>query len=381
MTGKFSIQLNKLFLICVIWLLLASQVYAVPFNVFDARTMAMGGVGVATGTHNAVFNNPALMTTADEIHEWFLLLPAVAQERQDLDDLKDNLSAFQDAAVVLSGDPANIANQNTVQSELNKLDGTHYHASNNIAVMLAIPSRILSGAVFLNSYEQYSANPNIGGDNLTIPFYASTLTHRGFRVVENGMSAARVLDANKGWASNMSIGFSAKFLLVETYNYETDLRTAEVKIDGSQGNNSSQFGLDMGMIKEFGVWKFALVGKNLIPGKYDLSNASENLKINPQVRAGFAYQSRRSVLELNIDLIKNDPVGFESATQIAALGWEYTPNRIFALRAGLNQNLAGTKAYYFSTGFGVNLGGFHFDIAGYSGNEGLGMAGQLGFQF
>ncbi|MDX1812879.1 MAG: conjugal transfer protein TraF, partial [Gammaproteobacteria bacterium] len=361
-------------------LLFSNQASAVPFNILDARTMAMGGVGVATGTHNAVFNNPALMTTVDEIHEWFLLLPAITQERQDLDDLKNSLSDFQDAADQL--DVVNSpANQSAVQATLNDLDGINYHAINNASIMIAIPSRILSGAVFLNSYEQYSAKPLIGGDNLAVPSYVSTLAHRGFRVIENGVSTAKALNADKGWASNMAIGFSAKFLLVETYNYETALRSSEVKIDGSQGNNSSQFELDMGMFKEFGVWKLALVGKNLLPGEFDLNGTNDKLKIDPQLRAGFAYQSRRAVLELNIDLLENDPVGFESATQIAAIGWEYRPKRFFALRAGASHNLAGSKANYISTGIGLNISGFYVDVAGYKGNEGTGLAGQLGFQF
>ncbi|MDX1812703.1 MAG: conjugal transfer protein TraF [Gammaproteobacteria bacterium] len=375
-----NLKLDKFFLLFVIWFIFSNQAIATPFNVFDARTMAMGGVGVATGTHNAVFNNPALMTTVDEIHEWFLMLPAVAQERQDLDNLKDNLSSFQDAADRLDL-VNNVANQNAVQAKLDDLDGIHYHASNNIALMIAIPSRILSGAVFLNSYEQYSAKPIIGGDNLTVPTYVSTLAHRGFRVVENGVSTARALNAEKGWASNMAIGVSAKFLLLETYNYETGLRSSEIKIDGSQGQNSSQFELDVGMFKEFGVWKLALVGKNLLPGEFDLAGTNEKLKISPQLRAGFAYQSRRAVLELNVDLLENDPVAFESETKMVAIGWEYRPKRFFAIRAGANQNLVGRKANYFSTGIGLNISGFYIDIAGYTGNEGTGMAGQLGFQF
>jgi hypothetical protein len=319
------------------------------------------------------------MTTADEIHEWFLLLPSIVQERQDVDDLEDKLTTFQDAADQY--DLGNL-NQGAVQATLNDLDGINYHATNNASVMIAIPSRILSGAVFLNSYEQYSAKPKIVVEDLTPPTsYASTLAHRGFRVIENGVSTAKTFNAEKGWASNMAIGFSAKFLLVETYNYETGLRSSDVKVDGSQGNNSSQFEVDMGVFKEFGVWKLALVGKNLLPGEFDLSGTNEKLKIEPQLRAGFAYQSRRAVLELNVDLLENDPVGFESAAQVAAIGWEYRPKRFFALRAGASQNLVGSKANYLSTGIGLNISGFYIDVAGYKGNEGAGLAGQLGFQF
>jgi len=378
--GKINYWSQKFLQITVIVISMAGTVNAVPFNIYDARTLAMGGVGIATGTHNAVFNNPALLTTVDEIHEWFLLLPSVVQEKADSDNLKDQLNTFQQAANTLDT-TNNVSNRNAVQASLNDLDGSEYHISNNVSVMLAIPGRILSGAVYLNSFEKYSAIPNIGGDNLTVPSYASTLAHRGMRVIENGVSAARTLDAESGWASNMSIGFNADFLLVETYNYETSLRQADVKVDSSQGENGSQFGLDVGMLKEFGVWKVALVAKNILPGKYDLASSNETLKINPQLRAGFAYQSRKSVLELNIDMLKNDAVGFESETQIAAIGWEYQPRRYYALRAGYSQNLIGTKANYFSAGLGLNISGLYLDIAGYSGNEGIGMAGQLGFQF
>ena len=48
--------------------LAAPTVSALPFASFDARSTAMGGVGVATGNRFASFNNPALLTTADEIH-------------------------------------------------------------------------------------------------------------------------------------------------------------------------------------------------------------------------------------------------------------------------------------------------------------------------
>lgn len=371
MTGNFYFWCLKVMLATVSIIFIVAPVHAVPFNVYDARTLAMGGVGVATGTHNAVFNNPALLTTVDEIHEWFLLLPVV-QEVSDSDKMQDLLDTFQQAA-----DAGNVS---AIQSSLDALSTSEYHFSNDTAIMLAIPGRILSGAVYLNTFEKYSAIPKIGGD-IPPTSYASTLAHRGFRVVENGVSAAKTLDATKGWASNMSIGFNAEFLLFETYNYETGLRSAELKIDGSQGETGSQFGMDVGMLKEIGVWKLALVAKNIIPGKYKFASSEDVLKIDPQLRAGFAYQSRQTVLELNIDLLKNAAAGFESETQIAAIGWEYRPQRYFALRAGANQNLTGTKASYASAGIGLNFSGMYFDFAGYSGNEGMGIAGQFGIQF
>lgn len=347
--------------------------------------MAMGGVGVATGARYAAFNNPALLTTADEVHEWFLLLPTIGEQLDDSDDLKDNLADFKRAANILDG-ANNPANQNAVQTSLNAIDGSQYSESNNLAVMLAIPSRILSGAVFLNSYEISNIQPIIGGDNLTIPTYTSTFAHRGVRIVENGVSAAKILESRRQWLDNLSIGFNVKFLLIETYAYSESIRSADVEIKTNQGNNSAQFAIDAGAFKEFGVWKIGLVAKNLLPGSYDFGATNEKFKIEPQLRAGFAYQSRFTTLEFNIDLIENDPVGFDTASQIAAVGWEWFPWRNLTLRAGYNKNLiepdtGSSTTGSVSAGIGFLYGGFHFDVAGYTGDEGYGISTQLGLQF
>jgi len=359
----------------------SSAAVALPFGVFDTRTMAMGGVGVATGARYAAFNNPSLLMTADEIHEWFVLVPTVSDSTGDPDDVEDELDAFQQAADVLDGDNTP-ANRNAVQSHLNALDGTLYRSANNAAGMVAMPSRILSGAAFFNVYEVSTAQPEIGGDDLTVPTYNSTLKQQGLRVVENGVVMAKTIDSEKVWTRNLSIGVSAKFLLVEGYGYADPLRSADVDIDRDGQDTGSQFTFDIGMLKEIGVWKLALVAKNILPGTYKYGDSGDEFKIEPQLRAGFAYQGRYSVLELNLDLTENDPVGFALPTQIAAVGWEWQTWRWLALRAGYNKNLTGDEADYGSLGFGLVFGDtVHFDIAGFTGDEGDGASAQLGIQF
>jgi len=368
-------------LVIIGWLCLHTTAAALPFGTFDARTMAMGGVGVATGTRNAVFNNPALLTTADEVHEWALLLPTLGHQLDDTDDLKDNLDKFNQAADNLDV-PA-------VQQSLAAIKDSQFRETKNSAIMLAIPSRILSGAFFLNSYEISNVQPYIDPGDEVAPAdpYSSTLTHRGVRIIENGVSAARALEADSGWKEDLAIGFSAKFLLIKTYGYTESLRTAEAEINDATGNNDSQFALDVGLLKEIGVWKIGLVAKNLIPKEYVYGNTQDKIKIEPQVRAGFAYQSRRSVLELNIDLTKNQPVGFDSQSQIAAIGWEWQPWHSFALRAGYSKNLitpknSDTKSTgATSLGIGLKISGVHLDVAGYTSDEGDGISGQFGLQF
>jgi hypothetical protein len=341
----------------------------------------MGGVGVATGNRYASFTNPALLTTADETHEWFLLLPTVGQYVGDRDKVEDNLAAFQQAADTLASVPT-ATNRNVVQARLNALNGGLYREGNNTAIMLAIPSRILSGAAFLNVYDHSTAQPQIGGDDLSDPVqYNSSLTQRGVRVLENGVSAAWPLEANAPWKHNLSVGFNAKFLLIEGYGYSEPLRNAAVDIDRDDRKTDAQFQFDLGLLKELGVWKLGLVVRNILPGRYDYGASGETFKFAPQLRAGFAYQSRRTVLELDLDLTKNAAIGSAEPTQIVALGGEWYPWRWLGLRAGYRQNLTGTQVGYGALGVGLRVNAVHIDVAAFAGDEDKGFAAQLGFQF
>jgi len=379
LTHKNNKKLRPGWPFALLLMLYAQATTAAPFGVFDARTMAMGGTGVASAPQFAVFNNPALLATADEIHEWYLLAPTISQQLSDPDNVENNLAAFQQAANRLDSNN-NAANQAAVQQQLNALDGNLYSSSRNSAFVLAIPSRILSGAAFINIYEASTARPIIGGDNLAAPNYASTLAQRGLRVVENGVSAAKALHGS-GWTQNLTIGFSVKFLLVAGYGSADPLRNADTDINRIGSKTGGQFTFDIGMLKEFGVWKVGLVAKNIVPGNYKYGDSGDIFKIEPQLRAGFAYQSRYSVVELDIDLLENNPVGFDSSSQIAALGWEWQTWQWLTLRAGYNQNLTGTEATYGSAGIGLRIKTLQIDIAAYSGNEGEGVSAQLGLQF
>lgn len=363
--------------------LASPQASALPFGTFDARSAAMGGVGVATGNRFASFNNPALLTTTDEIHDWFLLFPTVGVQLGDPDKLDDKLSTFQEEADNLDADPT-AQNAAAVQAALNDLDASLYEKSGNGAIVLAIPSRILSGAAFVNVYTGFNAKPRLGGDDLSDPnnpSYASKLDYRGYKVLENGVSAAKLFEGGRQWWGDWAVGFSAKFQLVEGYGYSQDVRSAELKLDNAQRFNSSAFNLDIGVLKEIGVFKFGLTGKNLLAATFDYGASGDQFNLGPQLRLGMAYQSRRAVLELDVDVTRNEALGFGSATQIAALGMEYQLARWFTLRAGYQQNMVGTTAGSASAGLGLLFGVLYIDIAGSAGTEQNSAAAQIGFQF
>ncbi len=358
------------------------NIQAQPFGVFDVRAAGMGGVGVATGARYATFNNPALLTTAEEQREWFLMAPGIGRQRGDPDDLKDNLATFKQAANRLDAGPT-IANRDATLTNLNAMDGDIYRESGNSAILLAIPSRLLSGAAYIHIYDWANARASVTGDNLgdpANPQYASRIEHRGAQVLENGITAAKSISGT-GWRRQLAVGFNLKFLFVEGYGYSEDIRDAKTSIDRSQYSSDAAFNLDIGILKEFGIWKLGLMARNLFSGNFEYGDTGDDFAISPQLRAGFAYQSRRTVFEFDLDLTRNQASGFDSATQMAALGVEFKPWRWLALRSGYRQNLTGTQTGTVSLGLGVALGFLMFDIAASHSEDQDGAHAQLGFQF
>ncbi|EDQ00594.1 putative plasmid transfer protein [Shewanella benthica KT99] len=63
-----------------------------------ARSLAMGGVGVATANYqSASFNNPALLTQSKSNDDVAIILPSLSAEVADPNELKDGIDNFQNA--------------------------------------------------------------------------------------------------------------------------------------------------------------------------------------------------------------------------------------------------------------------------------------------
>ena len=145
---------------------------AFSFLTFEARSAAMGGVGVATGTRNASFYNPALLATADEAYDWYAVVPAYSESEVDPDNLNGRLRTFQ----------ANQTNGN-----LDALSGISLHERENVSLALGVPSTIISGTAYLNEHTFHTVKTAIiSNDALN-----STIQHRTAEVKEFGFSLAR----------------------------------------------------------------------------------------------------------------------------------------------------------------------------------------------
>ncbi len=87
--------------VSIVILLGAAPASAIPFYSYDARSMAMGGAGVAVaGTEAAALFNPALLSIAQYDDDFTLLLPSVGVRLADPKDLIGTVMRLIDGALI-----------------------------------------------------------------------------------------------------------------------------------------------------------------------------------------------------------------------------------------------------------------------------------------
>lgn len=338
---------------------------AFSFLTFEARSAAMGGVGVATDPRNGVYYNPALLATDYEDYNWFAFVPAVGLSISDPDDLESGLENFQSAANQLKNAPSQ-ENADTAADALANLEDQVYRERQAISIALGVPNSTIAATTYVNRYEIHTAKTEVGSPSIdpNNPSYESSLEHRGIKVLELGVAGASLFGTYK-------LGAGIKLMLIDGIGYSEPIEDASLELkDKGEISQSSTFNVDLGLSKEWGVWKFGLSAKNLVPLTIDLGDTGETVSLDPVVRTGLAYRSRRTYLEFDIDLLKVEHVGYEEKALFAGLGWEYQVLSWFYLRLGYQQDVVGEQLPTGTYGLGLNISGFQFDFGGMSNQDG-----------
>jgi hypothetical protein len=145
----------------------------------------------------------------------------------------------------------------------------------------------------------------------------------------------------------------------------------------------TDFNIDIGVSTRYdsGI-STGVVVKNLIPRDYETA-LDNTVSIEPQVRAGIAYNGDFFTLAADVDLTKNDPVGFENATRFVSLGGELDAWGWAQLRAGVRYNTVDSDRSTASLGIGLSPfnGLMHVDVAVIGSDSALGGAARLGMRF
>ncbi len=251
-------------------------------------------------------------------------------------------------------------------------------------------------------------NTGVLTDAAKNPNFSSTVQVVAVAIADIGISFAREFEFG---GEKVAIGITPKLQKISTFHYADE-------VDGFDDVDSDTFkdtqqdytraNLDIGASYRFGEsekWMVGLTGKNLLGGEFDYADVlvtpknsdgiptgapaykleGGSVELNPQFRAGVAYNGEWTSIALDVDLVENDPVAFENPTQYAALGVELDVFSFLQLRAGYRTNMSVSGDDVASIGVGLSPFGLHVDVAAMANldepKKNAGAALQLGFYF
>jgi len=210
---------------------------------------------------------------------------------------------------------------------------------------------------------------------------------KGVALSEMGIALSHEFSIGK---SNIAVAITPKVVKARLFD-------AQLKVNDSNNSSSvtgsdyladySFANFDIGAAKNYGNgWITGFVIKNVLPQtldfKYKQSPTGESLTLKPQARIGISHSTSWSTVALDADLTRNDPAGFEAASQYIALGGELSAWGWVQLRAGYRLNLVDSDRNVTSVGLGFSpFGVVHADLAVAGNANEIGVSFQLGVHF
>lgn len=372
---------------CTIFLAAVSQIaLAVPFT-FEARSLGMGNVGVATADiATAAFANPAMLAYQREDDDFSLLL-GLGGYLNDSGGMIDDIDAFQ------SADDAGDVNQMLAIAQ--GLDGKVIAPEVTGAIAVGFSGETYSMAVSARSdVIAVGGLSNIATNTTEVvdPNF-NILNIFGAQTTEIGVSFARNFDL---MGRKVSVGLTPKLVSVEAVSLRESILTTETGLGDLVDDSVRDLGdfttLDVGMVMGLtDNLQFGVIAKNLITEEVSFIpvglTTPVTLEFDTQIRAGVAYRTSLFTLGADLDLIENESIASTGAkTQMLSLGAEFNAFDFAQLRVGMIKNIASgisseNKKALYTAGVGLWLG-FNLDLALVSGEgNSLGAFLQTGFRF
>ena len=388
---------------------IGQRVDASSFLSFDPRTMAMGSTGVATARpYNAFAYNPAMITGNGEQRRRHFGRVFAGARIFDRDNFIDSVSDYQDnnneQEFSLAIDNLNQAldDRTATLADLDRaLDATDAlvaditslsdkplriagaagfsagYAGPGYAAAFSARRIAVAGSIINISHEDVAAIEGTTGflrtiqaslESNTIPSgvripdpvedFTSTVTLEGGLISEYGITLG-MRPAMGPWR----LGATLKRVRFTTVDYQVRIQDAEADaFYWREHQLETRFGnVDAGLSWEHEAWRIGVVGRNLVA--HDVRTVRGNrIELRPTWRLGVAHETRHTTLTADLDLTRNEPLGFDDDTLYIAVGseariWENT-----ALRFGFRHNLVNAENTP-SFGFGIGPPQAHFDIA------------------
>lgn len=360
---------------------------AAPYGFFDARSVAMGNVSVATGNIAiAGLSNPAMLIVNENKDSFALLIPAVGVQAIDNGGMQDSVDEFQVLYDQFQMNPTTQTADEMV-AVLNQLDNTALllNASANVALVYAgdnwafagtFRGNAAAGATITNVDPAY----NVGlGEAPSADFSAL-----GVLTQEMGFSVATKFNV---LGMDLAVGVTPKNVSVDAITYSETISTVDAGdtvSDAIEENLGSFSTVDAGVaLQVTDSFTVGLVAKNLLSESLTTANNLTAFNFDTHLRAGAAYHNDWVTVAADMDLTEIEPLSFEDPSKMLALGVEFNAWDFMQIRAGYQTNMASgsDEPALYSAGIGLWLG-FHLDVAAVVGEDSsVGAMAQLGFRF
>jgi len=362
-----------------------SNVQALPYGFYDARSVGMGNVSVATGgITTAALSNPGMLSVNENKDDFALLIPALGVQVIDDGNVVDLVDEFQDIGT--PADQAELDRQIEILLELED--------ASLIAAVIPNAAFVVSGDSFTWGLSlRADAIVSAGLDNLTDvdpigPNPDADVVALGVSIIEIGLPMGTEFSLA---GMQLSLGVTPKYVQVDVIEYNESILTAT--IDDIQDAESEDLGsfttVDAGaVLSVIDTFRIGFVAKNLIEetkyttGQNNGGNPTA-INIETQYRVGAAFDGGFFTLAADMDLNERKPIAFENPSQSFSVGAEFDAFSIAQLRAGYQKNMASgaTDPDLLSLGVGFWLG-FNLDVAVVVGEDSsYGAFIQSGFHF
>lgn len=406
-------------------MLLSSQSSSLDYGVYDARSLAMGGTGVASATsQHALFYNPALLALYDgeeeDTRHGRVYLPMIVAQVNDAvtdaldvvdDDLDDQLSAAIDAfnaspgsesAAAVAGAGTNLLNG------INLIGNRELEGEAFLGFMVSEPSnreggsfyfgtRAIAGGVSnvtqddidllqsyidaMNSDNPLVEYPELFNEDGSLVDPADSITSSAdigsLVITEWGVSLAKEFEF---WGQPVSFGVTPKIMHVEIFRDDLTYSDSDYNYEDDKRRRVTM-NADLGIAVPLGdYFRVGLAAKDIVPQTYTGAN---NLSVETEARSRFAmaFVQKWVSVAIDVDLQKNQSLGAGLPGQELSAGIELSLIPWVHIRGGYTQDMEGLEDDVLSAGVGLRLGRFVADGA-YAVSEGMqGGALQLGWTF
>lgn len=385
---------------------------AVTFGIYDNRTLALGGAGVALGDiKSGFFYNPAHLAfhEGDEDYSkdgrvsFGLVFPQISRAAESAiraidEDVEGQLTnAINAYNASPSAQTASLSRDAAIelQDVMNDLSNQDIFADFYSGLHISEPGDFEGGAFFIGTrlviegtadiaqedfdlIEDYiealdfivpGGNPGVAHPELFDPnngqlrdpsdSILSSADARGLILTEIGVAAGKQFEF---WGQTVALGFAPK--AVQARTIDDQWRIEDGSFEGSDVEEYELFfNFDIGVTVPLGdSFKVSLATKDVLAKTY-VTELGNPIKIKPRSRLGLSYSKSIVTAGMDFDLSANDTIRPGLKTQEVSLGVEVQIGETLFLRGGYKSDLEKNYSDTTTAGIGVQFGWFELEGA------------------